>query len=329
MTSDTVMTSDTLKTIHVTTPCRLHFGLFSFGQRDRRQFGGVGAMFDRPGLQLKVQPASTFSTAGLLAERIATYADSWARHYQLVEKPSCLIRLESAPPMHVGLGVGTQLGLAVAIGLARFTHRGAILPAELASSVGRGQRSAVGTFGFVHGGLIAEKGKANGERLSPMLDRVPIPNAWRAVLITQRNQTGLHGRPEREAFAGVSPVPLTVTEKLLDELVHSMLPALRERQFDAFCESVFRYGRTAGDCFASIQGGPYNGPALQHLVERLRSIGIRGVGQTSWGPTLFALQSSQAGAEALVEQVGAWPELAAAQIVIAQPNNVGCTIREE
>src|SRR5262245_34483643 len=43
--------------IVVTTGARLHFGLFAHGQKGRRQFGGVGAMIDRPGFVIRATPA--------------------------------------------------------------------------------------------------------------------------------------------------------------------------------------------------------------------------------------------------------------------------------
>ena len=40
----------------VTPPSRLHFGLWSLASPAGRQFGGVGAMVERPGLALVIEP---------------------------------------------------------------------------------------------------------------------------------------------------------------------------------------------------------------------------------------------------------------------------------
>ena len=40
------------RTVLITAPSRLHFGMLSFGHAEERQFGGVGAMIDAPGLRL-------------------------------------------------------------------------------------------------------------------------------------------------------------------------------------------------------------------------------------------------------------------------------------
>ena len=82
-----------------------------------------------------------------------------------------------------------------------------------------------------------------------------------------------------------------------------MLPALARARFDDFSESVYRYGRQAGLCFAACQGGPYHGHRLSELVNLVRSMGVAGVGQSSWGPTLFAILPSSAAARDFVARL--------------------------
>ena len=66
-------------------------------------------------------------------------------------------------------------------------------PQELALSVGRGLRSAVGTYGFVFGGLIVEQGKLPDEPISPLDCRIDLPEAWRFVLVRPLGLTGIAG----------------------------------------------------------------------------------------------------------------------------------------
>jgi predicted sugar kinase len=173
-------------------------------------------------------------------------------------------------------------------------------PAELAISVGRGLRSAVGTYGFAEGGLIVERGKLPGERIAPLDVRLALPDHWRFALIHPRDGRGLWGEVEQRAFDHLPAVPGEVTDELTGEVRQRMLAAVASGQFELFSESVYRYGRIAGMCFAEIQGGPYNGPRLTELVEQVRSMGVTGVGQSSWGPTLFAILPDQTAAEDLV-----------------------------
>src|SRR5262245_47692582 len=101
--------------VQVTAPSRLHFGLWSLAGAGR-QFGGVGAMIEQPGLKLELAPAEQFVAGGPLADRAKRFAAHWAAFHRAA-LPACEIRLLAAPPEHVGLGTGTQLGLAVAAGL--------------------------------------------------------------------------------------------------------------------------------------------------------------------------------------------------------------------
>jgi predicted sugar kinase len=117
------------------------------------------------------------------------------------------------------------------------------------------------------------------------------------VLVQPAVASGLSGAAEQQAFDNLPPVPPEVTRQLSDEIRLHTVPAAARGDFEQFSESVYRYGRLAGQCFAAIQGGPYNGPHLEQLVDVIRSLGIRGVGQSSWGPTLFALLPDPAAAE--------------------------------
>jgi predicted sugar kinase len=57
----------------------------------------------------------------------------------------------------------------------------------------------------------------------------------------------------------------------------------------AFGDAVHEFNRRAGEPFAAAQGGAYASPAIAELIVELRALGIRGVGQSSWGPTVFAM----------------------------------------
>ena len=50
--------------MRIRTPSRLHFGLLGWGPQAGRQFGGVGLMIDSPGIDLLVEPASSWLIEG-------------------------------------------------------------------------------------------------------------------------------------------------------------------------------------------------------------------------------------------------------------------------
>lgn len=314
------------QSITVSAPTRLHFGLLSFGNPHVPQFGGVGAMVNGPRLQLHATSAASFQVTGYLSERVVSFVNNWLLWCGETQPPAWHVHVDSQAQQHRGLGVGTQLGLATATLLCLLQRR--LLPAveELAKSVGRGQRSAVGTHGFALGGLISELGKLEGERIAPLQTRVALPSDWRFLLITPRLQEGASGWQETQLFKQLPPVPARVTEELTRILLESLLPAARSADCRRFGEAVYHYGKLAGECFTSVQGGAYNGPRLEKLVSAIRQLGVPGVGQSSWGPTIFAILESQQDANELCKQLLARGQLAEAEYQIASPNNSGATI---
>jgi len=315
-----------LDTVEVVAPSRLHFGMFSFGRPGTRQFGGVGAMIDTPATHVRLQPADCLEVRGVWAKRVYRFARRAAHTWALAELPRCRIEVLSAPREHVGLGLGTQLGLSVVAGLNALLGRPAMTAEGLARSAGRGRRSAVGTHGFVRGGMIVEAGKADPAAIGLLADQVELPPAWRFVLLCPRTGTGLSRVAEAEAFAGLPPVPKETTRMLRRLTVQHLIPAAAAGRFDEFSTNLYSYGRLAGGCFAPCQGGPFATPRLAQLVESIRAANVAGVGQSSWGPTLFALLPDERTARQFVDQFRQRPDTGDLEFIVAAPNRDGARI---
>lgn len=318
------------RSVLITAPSRLHFGLWSLASQNGRQFGGVGAMIDRPGLAVRFEESGELAATGPLAARAAEFARRWLRFHEQLPAAAALrprITIERAPAEHAGLGTGTQLGLSVAAGLHTLAGLPRAAPQELAIAVGRGLRSAVGTYGFVQGGLVVDRGKLPGEPIAPLDCRIGLPDAWRFVLVRPAGVAGLSGDDEAAAIADLPAVPPAVTERLIALVRERLVPAAAMADFSAFSECLFEYGRTAGECFAPRQGGPFNGPVLTRLVHVLRDLGCAGVGQSSWGPTLYALQSSEEAAVSLAARLLAIVDLPPLEVDVARPANAGARIQ--
>jgi beta-RFAP synthase len=287
----------------VTAPSRLHFGLLNLpaagfdrwpGLDDKpglpvRHFGGVGLMVDRPGLAVRVEASAEWSSIGPLADRGLAFARRVVDTLPTEERRPFRIVVELAPAEHTGLGVGTQLGLSVAKAIASETGA-RWSPAELGLRAGRGERSAIGVHGFEMGGLIVEGGKLPGEALSPLVARLDFPAEW-AIVLFRPTGPSWHGGAEQQAFsrlAAAGPSPAEA-EALCRLVLTGLLPALASADLHCFGEAVYELNARVGDAFAAAQGGRYAGPAVAALVRRLRAAGVKGVGQSSWGPTVFAV----------------------------------------
>jgi beta-RFAP synthase len=288
--------------VEVAAPSRLHFGMFSFGDPKARQYGGAGVMIERPGLVLRISPDERFSVDGPLGQRVRSVVERLAARWELAELPACRVHVLAAPPEHVGLGTGTQLALSVTTGLNAFRGGAALDAAQLAALGERGARSAIGTHGFLHGGFLVESGKLAGRHLSPLEFRADLPDAWRFVLVVPARERGLSGEAEHRAFRELPPVPPAVTAELRREVAEEMIPAAAAGDFARFSQSVYRFGCRAGMCFSGHS--PFSSPRIAAIVESIRAAGVEGVGQSSWGPTVFALVESESSACKLADAIG-------------------------
>ncbi len=274
-----------LDSVRISAPCRIHFGLLSLADGNDVQYGGVGVMVDRPRVELEMQPSGVTRAHGPHSARVLEFIKTWREHTQILDHVRSDIR--AAPPEHVGLGLGTQLGLAVATALDMLFDRPSVSVEERARSVRRGKRSAVGTYGFREGGLIVEGGKKPGTRLGQIHARIDLPRAWRVLLICPQGRTGLAGNAEKRAFGELPEVPASTRQALRNELFDILVPAARRSDFGAFSDSVFRYGTMAGELFTACQGGPFASSETARWVKWIRDSGVLGVGQSSWGPTIY------------------------------------------
>ena len=285
-------------TVTVRAASRLHFGLLNVsvpGHTAERSFGGLGLMIDRPGLTVSASESTAWSYAGSLADRAKSFAER-------IGHPTPLSIVADGPPEHVGLGVGTALGMAVAAAL-----KGGMIPtASLAQLCGRGERSGIGVHGFLSGGLIVDRGKRAGQTRSDC-QSLALPDRWRVVLVRPRVTGTWHGEAERAAFARERSVEESkrTTDRLTALLDRDVIPSVERSDFSTFARAIGEYNRIAGEPFAGDQGGPYSNCNVQEWIERLQCLGLNGVGQSSWGPTVFAVVESPEEAEWLVTRIRA------------------------
>ncbi len=290
----------TERSLTIRAGARLHFGLLDTVP----PFGGLGVMVRQPETRLTIESCSAFECdAGLLA-RVHPVLERLMRVSGQSERPAVRVRLMHQPPPHSGFGSGTQLSLAIAEGLGRFM--GAIeglsnerLACQIAD---RGKRSAVGVHGYFHGGLIFETG-SEASQLNAIAERVVLDPDWRVVLLRSKDSApAVCGETEAEQFNQLGNATNVSKQFLYQIAADEVLPAARQRNFESFTDAVGRFNYTSGMLFASLQGGPYNGNAVTDLIERLTAAGVSGVGQSSWGPGVFAWCQNESDAQSLANE---------------------------
>jgi beta-ribofuranosylaminobenzene 5'-phosphate synthase len=284
-----------LSAVTVDAPARLHLGFLDPSGSLGRAFGSLGLVIEGRGTRVSARPAqrshvahapndAARARAAMILDRLH---DAWGG-------PPMVIDIEQASRAHCGLGSGTQLALALGTAFARLA--GVLASSdEIAKLLGRGARSGIGALGFDHGGLIVDGGPARGAqpheaRMPPLLFRQPFPDAWRVVLIDDTALEGLHGDAEKRGLAALPPFPQTLAAHLCHLVLMRVLPGLAEQDFDAFADGISAVQQTIGEYFAPVQGGGVcTSPAVGRALRAIADAQKAGIGQTSWGPTGFAI----------------------------------------
>jgi beta-RFAP synthase len=262
----------------------------------------MGVAVARPRVRLQLSRADTVRVEGPGSERVRKMA---SLHLDRIPGAGgARIRVRETIPRHVGLGSGTQIALGVARGLDLLYGRERTVE-ELAVAMGRGERSAVGTWTFARGGFVLEGGVVEDrDGVAPLLCRHAVPEPWRIVLARPPVARGLSGDPEERAFEDLPPPDPGVAERVAYVILMRLLPALVTGDLEAFGRAADEVERATGYAFRHAQGGNrYAHEAVARAVATLRELGASAVGQSSWGPTAYGFVGSEEEARRVAETV--------------------------
>jgi beta-RFAP synthase len=321
-----MLSSKTPQRVSVVTTARLHMGFLDLHGGLGRRFGSIGLTLDAPATSLSATRSEQFESSGSGGERALTYARRFSELAGLDGGVS-LAMLEAIPE-HAGLGSGTQMALAVGVALARL-HGLPLSVREVAALTQRGARSGIGIGGFEQGGLIVDGGRGETTVVPPLLARMVFPESWRVLLIFHQDGMGVHGGAEIEAFRALPPFPESTAADLCRRVLMQALPAVAEGRLDAFGNAIYEIQCRVGDYFAQAQGGArYTSPAVGAALEWLRKEGVRCVGQSSWGPTGFAVLENERDAQAMAAALKAGcARQDDIEIRVCRARNVGSDVR--
>jgi beta-RFAP synthase len=157
----------------------------------------------------------------------------------------------------------------------------------------------------------------------------PLPKDWFFVTVIPEIDRGLSGENEIRAFLQLPAAPSHMVEKISWLLLMKMLPAVLEKDIANFGQALTSIQRIVGDCFSSVQGGRYASPVSEKLVDFMLERGAVGIGQSSWGPTVYGLIEGREHARRLEQEVQTYLDsLCGGQIFCVRPRNRGATICE-
>jgi beta-ribofuranosylaminobenzene 5'-phosphate synthase len=289
-------------------PGRLHLGFLDPGATLGRRFGSLGLVIDGFETVVELSASSTDHVSSATPAAQAEVERASAHLHSLRERSGqdapLHLRLLQVLPAHAGFGSGTQLSLAVGRAFAQW-HGLNVSTATLASWLGRGLRSGVGIAGFDQGGLLLDGGPGTDGTPAPLLARIALPEAWRIVVVCDPEHRGLSGEQERQAIGSLPSLARVQAADICHQVLMRVLPGAASAEFEPFAAGISHVQRVLGAHFAPAQGGSaYTsqrvGALVRWMCEASRAEQGAATGQSSWGPTGFAIVPSQAQAEALV-----------------------------
>ena len=294
--------------LEITARARLHLGFLDLTGGPGRRYGGIGLSLASPRLRLILEPHDRLSVEGEAPGRVERLAALFYSRTGL--SPGARIRVVESIPEHVGLGSGTQTALGLASGLARLPGLEST-PQRLAAIMGRGRRSGIGLHTVLGGGFVVDGGhppateraadddERCGERCPPLLARHEVPESWRILVMIPDAARTVSGPAEERAFLGLSPQAGDDCGRMARLVLMRLLPALVEADLDAFGSALAAAQEIVGACFSRVQDGPFH-PGASGLARSLKEGGVRGVGQSSWGPAIYAFAADDREVERLM-----------------------------
>ncbi len=336
--------------VTVRTPSRLHFSLIDLHGGLGRIDGGIGVALETPHITLRIQTSpNQFSVRGISEDLIRTLIHNFFKNLNGItgfeaRKPEELgIQLDiiNKIPSHVGLGSRTQLSLALGMALTRIMQLDYPI-SVVAKGMNRGGTSGIGVATFDQGGFIFDGGHSYGpgrQKLqftpsrvaqappAPVILQKKMPRDWLFVIVLPEIGKGAYGAREVDIFQKYCPIPEQEVERLSRIIVMQLLPGLIEKDIQTF-----------GSALTAIQQVGFKRIEIelqQTIIKDLMDIALKsgaaGVGMSSFGPTTYALVSSNREANNVINsmKIALDAEKIAGQFFITHVNNIGASIEVE
>jgi len=312
--------------VSVSTTARLHMGFFDLNGGLGRRFGSIGVSLECPVTEIYAYRAPTFSAQGPGATRALAIAEKIAQALNL--QHGMHMQLNHVIPEHAGLGSGTQMSLAIGSLINRL-YQLKLGIKDIALLTSRGARSGIGVGTFESGGVVVDGGRGADTEVPPTIARMNFPEHWRILLIFDHANTGVHGEQEVEAFRQLPEFSASIAADMCRHVLMQALPALAESDLVTFGKAIRELQERTGDYFSPVQGGRYASPRVANVLAWLEAHGVVCSGQSSWGPTSFAIFADIDEAERMLSQVKVeFSEQKDLEFLICQGRNQGAILKD-
>ncbi len=319
--------------IVIETPSRIHVTLTDLSGSSGRVDGGVGITLDEPNILVEAERSNDLVVLGENADRASDAAKAVRESLGL---GGARLTVRHSYKTHIGLGSGTQLGIAVGMALCELYHK-SVTVRDIARIVRRGGTSGIGTAAYEMGGFIIDGGHtygpgkdkhdfrpssaSGGIRPPSVIARHVFPHKWKILLATPDIAKGAYGQKEEDIFREYCPVPPADVHELCYQILVKMVPSLVEEDLDGFGEAINRVQELG---FKKVEVMLQH-PVVHRLMAAMREAGAACAGLSSFGPTVYAITDTQsrdieAAANEAMEEVGG-------RFLITRSRNEGARVR--
>ena len=144
----------------------------------------------------------------------------------------------------------------------------------------------------------------------PIVSALPFPRGMADPPDLRSGGAGLSGDDERAAFRALPPFPEADGEPAVSPDAHA--GAAVRSPSATWTDLARRWPNCSacvGDHFAPHQGGArFTSPRVAKVLAELEAHGVKGVGQSSWGPTGFAFLGSEAEGRKWLDRLAGRPD---------------------
>jgi beta-ribofuranosylaminobenzene 5'-phosphate synthase len=214
---------------------------------------------------------------------------------------------------HMGLGSTTQMSLAIAYGINKALKLDMDI-SNLAKYVKRGGTSGIGCQAFEQGGFILDSGHRFGKgqeketfvpssvsKASPAktLLRYDFPEDWIILLTILHVPAGAANNEEVSIFQRYCPIQIEDVQKICHRILMQLLPGLIEHDLESFGKALHSI-QSMG--FKQVEINLQH-PAVRDLIEFQKQNGVKCVGMSSFGPTVFSIFENKSDANTIVGKI--------------------------
>lgn len=288
-----------MRSVIVRAGMRLHLGFYRFSDPPF-EYGGLGLAIERPSLSVSITEEGKPELQGWVADTASRVLGEVGISEHVGVKVEGFLR------RHVGLGTTTRLVLSILRAAYLMRGESVDLPA-MAWRLGRGRVSGVGVWTFIYGGMVVDSGRAPGMKgVPPPVSHAYLPSEWRAVIalpivsghsVSETGEEPIMRKPLRHP-----------NHDVLYSAVTRLLSASHLGLFPEFVAAIEKIQKLTGEYFSKWQGGIYCCEQSRILAERMGNLGLRGIGQSSWGPTVYGFAPTSKDAEEAADDLASYME---------------------